>query len=184
MNQVQLKDLLTTKDLHRVDKIWDTKDLDCQGEYNWIEGTYSDSEAGFGVNNRNYDTDLTFSRWSLWQLLGRACRIPIRFWDRCSLPLQVNIFNEHARGKPQELLFRLDPKRSMDKRIFDGDDGAVHVRAVLSSTYGVINDTFLYPIVTKILEDELGLEEYDDFYYDAHLSRLVVIEKSTQLVSR
>lgn len=169
-----LKPILEGKNENRVDKIWNTSDLYCEGQYNWVDGSTSQTLPGFYIDNSEYDAELTFSRWSLWQLLGRASGVPIKFWDRCSLGLMRSIWREHVHDPANELRFRLDPRRSMDKRVFDGDDGPVHVRAVLSMTYGVIDDLTLFPIVAKVLE-EMKVTTYNVFQHNEDISRLIVM---------
>jgi hypothetical protein len=109
---------------------------------------------------------LNYDRWAFTQLLSRF-RVPLRFYESCSVKLRRDIFGEHITDKKKPLLFRFAPATSED--VFKTP---IRVRAVLSPSYTVVDDSWLYPLVLDILEEQNT--HYWNFSWDTHLTRLLV----------
>jgi hypothetical protein len=113
------------------------------------------------------ETELEFSRWAQTQLFNKG-RIPVQFYDRCSLQLQSQIFNEHIPGKEATLLMRRTPSNRNTS-----SDTKYLIRAVLTDSYGIIDDSQVFPAVLDTLAEQL-IEVYRKFEFDEHITRLFV----------
>jgi len=124
---------------------------------------------------RAHETDVIFSRWAQTQLWNRA-RVPVQFYDRCSRSLQEKIFNEHIPKTKGTLLLRRVPKEDNLPT-----DTVIHVRAVLTDSYGIIDDDQVFTVALDTLAEQ-GVELFRRFEYDDHITRLFVDFPDTQIV--
>jgi hypothetical protein len=115
----------------------------------------------------NPELEIEYSRWAETQLFNRA-KVPTQFYDRCSKELKQSIFNEHVPRTDTKLLMRRAPNAT--NRL---DDTRLVIRAVLTDSYGVIDDSQIFPVVLDTLAEQ-SVELFRKFEWDDHITRLFV----------
>jgi len=144
-----------------------TKTLTERAEYFFDETI---SSSSLELNENIYTTIgntphviLNFSESALQQLLYRF-NIPLKFYRKCTSPLKKNIFSEFISSRDANNIFRLVSKNKNNKL------HNLSVRAVLSPSYSIVDDKWLYPLVMSTLQEGMN---YDTLEISDHATRLI-----------
>lgn len=128
----------------------------------------NDKVLHYCLKNRSNRWESTlFTDSALSQLLNRA-HIPVSFYKRNPTDIQESIFNHHVSNYNNPFLFRYERIGPID-----------HIRAVLSNTYGIMDDDQVFPIIIETLSS-MGIPvQYNTFCYDNKISQLTVVFPDT-----
>lgn len=107
------------------------------------------------------DIDADFSESALGQLLNKV-QVPVQFYKRCPIDLQIANFRYFNSIYEKDYLFR-----------FNDAVKKGHVRAVLSDRYSVIDDLDLFDIIFEVLQNRTDVS-YRCLQYDDRITQLII----------
>lgn len=136
-----------------------------EAEFNFDRNVHSNNIYATGVEEllvRSVTAPKFTFTSPAWQQMLNKIRVPKQFFDRCPLSIQENIFNHFVGQYDKEFLLRCRHT----------EDVGLHIRAVLSDRYGIVDNHQVFPRVFEALGDtEYAIRCFtaDDYITELHL---------------